>query len=517
MKRRTFLQLSSAASVPMLINGIPVSAVARNSFLDFVSPDNDKILVLIQMTGGNDGLNTVLPLDQYSNLDIARNKILIKESLGLKLRDNLALHPVMTGLKSMYDEGKLRLIQSVGYPNQNRSHFRSTDIWTSGSSADVVEPKGWLGRYFYNNHNEYPQGYPNNDFPDPLAITIGSLVSQTCQGPVANFSLAINDPATMALIEEPTFAANFPLSNYGVELKYLVNTFKQTNDYTDVIKNAFTAAGGAIATTGNKLLDQLNIVAQLIKGGMKTKVYVVSVGSFDTHSAQCDPDNHEIGTHADLLKSVSDAIAGFQTAIQNSGNDKRVLGMTFSEFGRRIKANDSTGTDHGSAAPLFLFGNCVSPGILGNNPTISNNVGNDEGVAMQYDFRSVYATILMDWFELPSDLVRELLFAEFQKLPIIEGCTTTASDDQGSLFDLSFNTYPNPAERKITLQFTSSGEYMSIRMYDPIGSEVKQVFAGKLPQGQQKLDVDIEHLKAGNYFIRMASEQSQSTKLLVKM
>ncbi|MBK8955759.1 MAG: DUF1501 domain-containing protein [Saprospiraceae bacterium] len=517
MKRRSFIQLSTAASVPMLINGIPVGAVARNSFLDFVNPDNDRILVLIQMTGGNDGLNMVLPLDQYTNLDIARNKILIKETLGIKLRDDLALHPSMGALKSVYDAGKLRLIQSVGYPNQNRSHFRSTDIWTSGSSAEKMEPRGWLGRYFYNDHASYPGGYPNADFPDPHAITIGSLVSQTCQGPVANFSLAINDPATMALIEEPQFANNPPTTNYGIELKYLINTFKQTNDYTDVIKDAYSNAGGTIATTGNRLLDQLNIVAQLIKGGMRTKVYVVSLGGFDTHSAQCDPDDHEIGTHANLLQSVSEAIAGFQSEIEKSGNEKRVIGMTFSEFGRRIKANDSTGTDHGSAAPLFLFGNCINPGILGSNPIINSVVGNDEGVAMQYDFRSVYASILMDWFELPASVVSELLFAEFQKLPIIEGCSPVANDDQGRDFKFVFNAYPNPAERKINLSFESANEFIRISVFDPLGSEIKLLYSGRMQSGQHQMELNIEDLKPGNYFIRLASDHTQNTKLLVKM
>ena len=516
MKRRTFLQLSSAASVPLFINGIPVAGVARNSFLDFVSPENDRILVLIQLTGGNDGLNMVLPLDQYSNLDKVRNKILIKESLGLKLRDDLALHPSMTGLKSLFDDAKLQVVQSVGYPNQNRSHFRSTDIWTSGSSAEVMETTGWLGRFYYENHNSYPAGYPNSDYPDPLAITIGSLVSQTCQGPVANFSLAINDPATLAEIPEPQFASNAPLTNYGFELKYLINTFKQTNDYTEVIKTAFNSAGGSIATTGNRLLDQLNIVAQLIKGGMKTKVYVVNIGSFDTHSAQCDPDDHEIGTHADLLKQLSDAIKGFQAEIEKSGNEKRVLGMTFSEFGRRIKANESTGPDHGSAAPLFLFGSCVHAGILGSNPTIGDTVGNDEGVAMQYDFRSVYASLLINWFELPPSLVSQLLFQEFQQLPIIYGCSPTAVDEAARNFNLKFDAYPNPAQYKLSLDFESKREYIKIALFDGLGSEVKVIYNGMISAGNHTLDVDIQNLPAGNYFVRIASDSAQNTKLLVK-
>lgn len=517
MKRRKFLQVSSLASVPMLINGIPVSAVARNSFLDFVSPDNDKILVLIQLTGGNDGLNMVLPLDQYTNLDKVRNKILIKESLAIKLRPDLGLHPSMTGLKSLYDSSKLKLIQSVGYPNQNRSHFRSTDIWTSGSSAEQVETTGWLGRYYMQNHNSYPTGYPNMDNPDPLAITVGSLVSQTCQGSVANFSLAIVDPATLAPLNEPAFPTTIPTTNYGNELKYLIDTLKQTNDYTDVIKDAYDAAGGAIAATGNRLLDQLNIVAQLIKGGMKTKVYVVSIGTFDTHANQCDPDDHEIGTHADLLKQLSDAIAGFQTAIDQSGNSKRVLGMTFSEFGRRIKANDSTGTDHGSAAPMFLFGSCVNPGILGNNPSISANVSNDEGVAMQYDFRSIYASILIDWFEVTPAIVSQLLFKEFQKLPVIEGCSPTSVKDYDRDFSLDFETYPNPAQEYSKISFETKDEFVRISVYNSIGSEIQILYSGRISSGKHEMNLNLKDLESGNYYVRIASESAQKTKALIKL
>ncbi len=517
MKRRQFIQVSSLASVPILINGIPVSAVARNSFLDFVSPDNDKILVLIQMTGGNDGLNTVLPLDQYSNLSLVRSTILIKENLGLKLRPDLALHPNMTGMFDLFNNAKLKVVQSVGYPNQNRSHFRSTDIWTSGSSAEQTEPTGWLGRFYNQNHASYPTGYPNGDFPDPLAITIGSLVSQTCQGPVANFSLAINDPANLAQLTEPEFPTNIPSTNYGNELKYLIETLKQTNDYTDVIKDAYDFAGGNIATTGNQLLDQLNIVAQLIKGGMKTKVYVVTLGGFDTHNSQCDPADHELGNQANLLKTLSDAIAGFQQAIEKAGVEKRVMGMTFSEFGRRIKANDSTGTDHGTAAPLFVFGHCVNPGILGNNPTISNQVTNDEGVAMQYDFRSIYASILIDWFEVSPSIVSQILFKEFQKLPVVDGCLPTAVDDYDRDFSLSFDTYPNPALDYSNIEFVSKDEFIRVSIFDSLGSEIQVLQSGKMSSGKHSLKLDTQQLTAGNYFIRIASESAQKTKSLVKI
>lgn len=518
MKRRTFLQATSAATLPVLINGIPVQAVARKSFLDFVSPDNDKILVLIQLTGGNDGLNTVLPLDQYSNLSAHRSKILIKEDLGIKLRDNLALHPALTGIKSLYDDAGLKLIQSVGYPNQNRSHFRSTDIWTSGSPADVNISTGWLGRYYTENHPDFPTGYPNGENPDPLAITIGSLVSQTCQGRIANFSLAVNNPATMAALPESAFASSVPSTNYGNELQYIMTTLQQTNDYTDVIRAANTKAGGNIPATGNALLDRLNIVAQLIKGGLRTKVYVVSIGGFDTHANQCDPDDHEIGTHANLLKSLGDAMDGFQKQIHDAGLGKRVIGMTFSEFGRRIKANDSTGTDHGTAAPLFLFGECIEGGILGDNPTIGSTVTNDEGVAMQYDFRSIYATLLMDWFGVSPDVVKNLLYADFQKLPIISSaCTVSDVSDAERDYQLQLETTPNPAQDYTIIRFTTRNEYIRISLYDSIGSELKQLFSGRVNEGSHEIRLETGFLLQGNYVIRISGLSAQKTKILSKI
>ncbi|MCC6815904.1 MAG: DUF1501 domain-containing protein [Saprospiraceae bacterium] len=515
MKRRSFLQTSAALSAPILINGIPINAVARNSFLDFVNPDNDKILVLIQLSGGSDGLNCVLPLDQYSNLDKARNKIIIKESLGLKLSDKTALHPSMSDVKSLYDSGNLSLIHSVGYPNQNRSHFRSTDIWTSGSAADKVITTGWLGRYYDSMHPSYPTGYPNSSNPDPLAITVGGGVSQTCQGPVVNFSLAINNPDILAPIPESEINTSIPNTNYGKELRYIMTTLQQYNDYSDVIKNGYGLGGGTIPATGNALLDRLNIVAQLINGGMKTKVYVVNLNGFDTHSNQCDPDDHELGTQADLLSQLSGAMKGFQDLLIKYNLDKRVIGMTFSEFGRRIKANDSTGTDHGSAAPLFLFGSCIKGGMIGQNPTISDNVGNDEGVAMQNDFRSVYASLLIDWFQLDSSLVKQLLYEDFQKLPIIEGCVTTSIlEDSQRDFSLNLSSSPNPADQYTILSFDTKDEFIRIKLYDSIGSEIKEVYSGNVGQGHHELRLDTSSLHPGNYVVRISSRTAQMTKLL---
>ncbi|HRI00555.1 MAG TPA: DUF1501 domain-containing protein [Saprospiraceae bacterium] len=516
MKRRSFIKTSSLAAVPVLINGIPVEAIAKTTFANFVNPEDDRILVLIQLGGGNDGLNMIVPLDQYAQLYKVRDKIILQEDKITKLTDKTGIHPIMTGIKSMYDEGKIKLIQSVGYPNQNRSHFRSTDIWTSASSAEQYETTGWLGRAFQLKHPSYPTGYPNTEYADPLAITIGSLVSETCQGTSANFSIAINDPSTLRQLTEAE-KGTLPQTNYGYELAYMINSIRQTNQYSDVVSDAYNKATNLSTKypTGNALADRLKIVARLIHGGLKSKVYVVNIGGFDTHANQIDvlDDSHTTGTHANLLSQLSGAMEAFQDDLKLMKKEQQVVGMTFSEFGRQIKANDSTGTDHGTAAPMFLFGSCIKPGILGDNATISDNVQNGEGVAMQYDFRSVYASLLMDWFKLSESTVKSILYGEFQKLSLIEGCdTTTEVEDSARDFNLSLTAYPNPTSDVLNIKFVSKDESVRVSIFDIIGSEIKVLHQGKLNGGEHELKFNTNELSSGHYIVRVSAERAQKTK-----
>lgn len=522
MKRRSFLKASSLATVPVLINGIPVQAFSKASFVDFINPEDDRVLVLVQLSGGNDGLNMIVPLDQYANLFKVRDKIILQEDKIVKLTDKTGIHPVMTGIKSLYDEGKLKVIQSVGYPNQNRSHFRSTDIWTTASAADKYETTGWLGRAFQVDHPSYPTAYPNADYTDPLAITIGSLVSETCQGTHANFSIALNDPARLAQLVEAEKGI-VPQTNYGNELSFLINAIRQTNDYSDVVGNAYDASQNLStkypAAAVNQLADRLKIVARLIHGGLKTKVYVVNLGGFDTHANEIDvtDDTHTTGTHANLLNMISTAIEAFQDDLRLMKKEKQVVGMTFSEFGRQIKANDSTGTDHGTAAPMFLFGSCIKPGILGNNPTITDTVANGEGVAMQYDFRSIYASLLLDWFKVDKSTVESIMFGSYQKLDLIEGCdTTTDSKEYERDFDLRLTAIPNPTIAYINIGFTTQDESITLSLYDILGSELKTIYSGKINAGDHQMKLETHQLAAGNYYLRISGERAQKTIAFVK-
>ncbi len=517
MKRRSFIKRSSIASVPLLLGGVPVTAVAENAFSNFINPDSDRVLVLIQLTGGNDGLNCVIPRDQYRALTMVRPDIVLPESSLLEVTDKLAFNPNMENLKRVYDNGELSVIQSVGYPNQNRSHFRSTDIWQTASAAEDYLTTGWLGRYFDNYFPNYPEAFPNSDCPDPFAITIGSSVSETCQGMAGNFSLAITNPSNLAQLSTP-LNNEIAAGCYSDKLDFLAKTIQQTNEYGEVIQTADDLGSNSSTqyADDNELAQKLKIVAKLINGGLRTKVYVVNLGGFDTHAEQVDEGDTTMGDHADLLKELSDAIYSFQDDLKNLGLDQRVVGMTYSEFGRRIRSNASFGTDHGTAAPLWVFGSCVQSGVIGDNPEISEDVDNQEGVAMQHDFRSVYGSILTDWFEVDEQTVEDVLLGQFQKLPIIKLCSPTSTDNYDDT-EIKLSAFPNPFENVTTIEFESKREHVRISVFDAIGSEVKVLTNQTFSEGKHQVKFEGHRLPKGAYFIRVQTESGQQTKRVVKM
>ncbi|MFN7119310.1 MAG: DUF1501 domain-containing protein [Saprospiraceae bacterium] len=417
MKRRNFIKSAGTAmSIPLFLKGMPLAAMPKSSIFNFMDPNSDRVLVIIQMNGGNDGLNMIIPRDQYSGIAAVRSNVMIPENKVLALTDKVGLHPVMPGIKALFEDARLNIVQAAGYPNQNRSHFRSTDIWTSGSPANEFWNTGWLGRYFEKDHADFPENYPNPAYPHPFAITMGSIVSQTCQGTASNFSMTLSDPFNLFPLTQGV-GSETPDTPYGRELTFLRTSILQTNAYADSITEA--ANGGSNKVTypaNNRLAEQLKNVALLISGGLQTRVYVVSIGGFDTHANQVVGSDTATGDHATLLQQLSEAMAAFQNDLKQLNLEERVLGMTFSEFGRRIRSNESLGTDHGTAAPLLLFGTCVNPAITGDNPDITSDIDGNEGVPMQHDFRDVYGSILKDWFGVEETVVKDLLHPEFRYL-----------------------------------------------------------------------------------------------------
>ncbi len=427
MKRKEFIKNTLLGiTLPTFLNGISLKALAGSPFMHSLSNymSDDKVLVLVQLAGGNDGLNTVIPLDQFNAYTNARTNIALPENKILRLNgfDNVALHPALTELQQLFNNGHLGIVQAVSYPKPSFSHFRSTDIWMTGSDSDKVLNTGWAGRFLNEVYPQFPENYPNVIMPDPLAIQVGSVISSTFQGPAFTMGLAISNPNNFYnLIEEKEKIISN--SRWGEQLNYLEEMSLKTDQYADVIKKAalkVTKQSDKYPAQGkNGLADQLKIVARLIAGGLKTKIYMVNTGGFDTHSKQTDATDTTIGNHANLLKKVSEAIGVFVDDLNYLQVGDKVMGMTFSEFGRRIKSNASGGTDHGAAAPLFYFGNKVKGGVVGTNPIIPTNVTVNDNVPMQNDFRSVYSSILQNWFALQSNDVKNVLQNNFATVPII--------------------------------------------------------------------------------------------------
>lgn len=406
MKRRNFLKAAPIITLPLLIKGFPVEAMTQSPLLQLLGQQtlmNGRILVLVQLSGGNDGLNTVLFLDQYAALTNARANILIPQASVLALNNTTAtgLHPVMTEMQNLFNTGMMNIVQGVSYPNPNFSHFRATDIWLTGAASDQYLTTGWLGRTLDDQFPGYPEGYPNTTMPDPLAIQIGAQASAMTQTSQTNAAFTVTDPSSFYNFVNGS-TDPVPATPYGNELSFLRLAQQETNQYASVIKAANTS-GANLATypASNSLASQLKIVARLIKGGLKTPLYIVNhPNSFDNHTGQTDPTDHTIGVHANALGILSKAIGAFQQDLGLLGIQDRVTGMTFTEFGRRIKSNASDGTDHGTSIPMFFFGSKLNPGLTGANPLLPANAGVNDQIPMTYDFRQVYYTVLKDWFQL---------------------------------------------------------------------------------------------------------------------
>ncbi len=364
MNRKDFLlnAIPAAVILPELINGYSAKAMTGSSPLVQAlmrgTTLTDHVLVIVQLSGGNDGLNMVIPVADYSRYYNARTNIAIPENRVLNIAgvSGTGIHPSMTGLQTLFTEGKAKLVQAVGYPQPNFSHFRATDIWMSASNSNQEVYSGWAGRYLNYEYPNFPTGYPNTDMTDPLAIQIGSTTTLTTQGPSVNMGMSITSATNFYNLINGT-TDPVPSTPAGKELKFIRQVNQQTQKYSSVIRNAANAVTQQVTyPTNNSLADQLKIVARLIAGGLKTRVYMVSFGGFDNHSVQVNTADTTTGTHATLLQRVSDAIKAFQDDIKFLNVENRVVGMTYSEFGRRIKSNSSVGTDHGAAAPMFLFG-----------------------------------------------------------------------------------------------------------------------------------------------------------------
>lgn len=519
MKRRDFLKIAGATVVglPLSLQGMEVGVLSNAALLEDLTGNTDKVLVLITMTGGNDGLNMLIPKDQYSNLAIHRPNIMIPEDQILDLTPETGLHPSMSALQQMFFEEEVAFVQAVGYPNPNRSHFRSTDIINSGSGANTYLKTGYLGRYLDTEINLGDNNLPSPTYPDPLAIVIGSRVSETCQGVISNYSQTISDPYNINPLAT-TIGGSPPPGYYADRLSHLQTTIEQTNEYSSVIEQAAENGDNLVEYSSRPLSQKLKIIANLISGGLGTRIYVVNQGGYDTHHNQVSGNDTTTGVHADLLEELSEAISTFQQDLKLLGIDDRVLGLAYSEFGRRIQSNGGNGTDHGDAGPMIVFGSKVNPGIIGVNPTIPEVVTSAQAVQMQFDFRQVYRNILEGWFcTLYTTIEDDILFANFNNIGVLEdpcvNLISHTSEEEEEPAEKLIKLYPNPVKDRLFIEAIKDFNEAHLFILAPTS---EPVFDNENWDGQQ-LIIDTSRYPSGMYIVQAVVGRQVNTLKFVKI
>jgi len=392
--RRQFLKFSGAATAASAASVLSINDIAEAAITRPL-PLGTPILVVVTLYGGNDGLNTVIPYKD-SAYYAARPTLNYKPETLLLLSNDMALNASMTGIKSLWDQQKVAVVRGVGYPKPDRSHFSSMAIWQTGSPQSHLNT-GWLGRWL------------DNQAVDPmLAISLGSVLPPLLAGatqsgsalPIGGLAIPVGAIGKACLRLSTQSQQDSKLT--AAAATSMRNLFNLSSTVTPVLSQAAPVADdlptvmGGNAGGDSNLTQQLNVVAKLIAAGAPTKVWSVSLGGFDTHA-------NEANAQAALLGTVSSSITKFLSQMKASGRSKDITVMVYSEFGRRVKANGSDGTDHGTSGPMFLIGDRVQGGMYGDQPSLTKLVDGD--LAVTTDFRDVYASVIEGVLQTPAEKV----------------------------------------------------------------------------------------------------------------
>ena len=544
MERRKFIKLSAAASA-IALTPFQLQA-ALKSYLPFEGcPDiSNRKLVLINLAGANDGLNTIIPINQYDTYSNLRPTIKVPNSglnsyitLDATLPENqqIGLNPALTSFKTIYDKSWLRIMQSVGYPSQNKSHFKSTDLYLTGNDGNSLlngVDSGWMGRFM----ELYYANLVVETFP--LAVEIGSSKTSLGFHGEDQHGLALNitgqDPSGFYTILNglggvpPT---NFPNSDYGKELEFIKNTDALSNQYAQSISSAFNAGQNDVSYPDTDISNQLKTVARLISGDLQSKIYMVRLGGFDTHNAQVQGSGNVIGKHYDLLTQLSQAIESFMNDLKSQNIAEDVVGLTFSEFGRKAGENGSFGTDHGEIAPMFVFGEPVSGGVTGTNPDLTEATSNNnyQIQTVQYDYRQTFATLLQDFLGASNTIIDDTFFnytanESFTKLKISNliktqfavtpDCLGTLNTETPTNQEKRWLLYPNPFKDILNFASINDSNSVSYSIYNSSGALIinrtENLIFGKL-------SLNLSNSAHGVYIIEIVVDGKNEIHKVIKI
>jgi len=504
MKRRDFIQ------VMLPIAGLPIvwpmwsfskslKTLGSPSLLNF--PDDGRVLVLVQLAGGNDGLNTIVPYrnDLYYQ---QRPELAIPSSEIVDLNGEIGFHPALANLKPLYDAGNLAIVQGVGYPNPDRSHFRSTDIWLTGSSSDNVGQTGWLGRYF---DLVCPEGEECGTYGPP-AIQIGLTSSLALLGREQK-GIALQNPVQFYNLvtrlgdEHQPVPGIEPTTPAERELEFLRDTEAAAFQFAGEIVEAYQKNENQVQYGNDPLSQQLAIVARMIAGGLSTRVYIVTLTGFDTHAAQAN-------VHNLLLQYLANGIAAFQQDTELFGLQDRVVGFCFSEFGRRVRQNASAGTDHGTSAPMLVFGHPVSGGIHSPHPSLFDLEEGD--LKHVVDFRQIYASMLEQW--LVGD-ANTILGQSFATLPLVSPVTGVSDGPNvPNEFFLAQN-YPNPFNPQTHIEFgLPRSAHVKLTILNSRGQQIAVLVNETRPAGRHVIPWNANGHASGTYFLQIKAGEFQQTR-----
>ncbi|MEP7235721.1 MAG: DUF1501 domain-containing protein [Ignavibacteriota bacterium] len=526
MKRRQFLKAlpigAMATAIPFRFAGATSHAFLNSPLMNALTnstQSTNKVLVIVFMEGGNDGLNTLVPFENPSYDKFRRSTGFSspaeKASLTFKVRGDLGFNPSFNALQPLWEEGKMGIVQNVGIKNADLSHFRATDIWNSASDTDLLIPTGWAARYLNTLYPTYPVDLPE----DPIAISMGTLQSSIFQSKSGKSDMMVQDPRIFGA-SGIVLDGQIPATAGGTELRFVEELINVSNSYSKRFQSIFPAAAvNKVDYPDNPLAENLRKIAWCIAAGMGTRIYFTSLNGFDTHSSQFSKDPTVFG-QGERLKFVADAILAFQRDLEAFSIADNVLTMTYSEFGRRVSENGSaaTGTDHGTTAPQFLFGTQVNGELYGHHPDL-DHLDTDGNAENEFEFRQLYASVLGDWFGVDESLRTSILSPgrnhnpfdiEFPvngsntKAHLIKGFGSTSVKRSSNFSSRIFPATPNPFADQTTIRFElNERQNVKLDLFDSRGGELGTLVNTSYGRGSQSVTISARNLIAGSYYYRM--------------
>lgn len=507
--RRSFLQALGLAGTGSLVAGkLPIYASSPTPLSAALTmSESDRVLVIVRLKGGNDGLNTVIPKYDFSTYANLRPNLKINDSDSFALSNEFRMPNYMNSLQPIWNDGKMKIVHGVGYPNQNLSHFSSADLWSSAADNGSPLQTGVFGRFFEDLYPDYIMNPPDI----PPAIQIGSLSNLLFSGEDNGYAFSVANPSQLEQIAQNGTAydmQNLPACDYGSQLGFMRGVTNSTYNYANVIHNAYELTSNDANYADNEIAKQFAIVARLIKGNLGTNIYMVTLDGFDTHANQ--PNSHQ-----ELMTELTQAISEFYIDLTAGAMDQDVLCMTISEFGRRAAENASNGTDHGAASTMMLFGEGLNGnGFVGNHPDLSN-LDTDGNLQHTTDYRDVYATILEDWLCIDTNIVDQTLLNNYNRAHI--GLVCNSAGVNSISFEKGLQHRPIYKENSVFVEFTlNNATEIKIELIDVLGKNLGIIHHQRQLSGTYQVNLNPKHKTyIGQYFYRIIANNKAYSRAVL--